>query len=642
MNSVMDDNKLLTLINGDRIRLERFCKMLFEVADLQYASPATISRCGMVYVDPRNLGFEPFWHKWMIRWTKSKEKYETLIDALNELYPKYIPPLMARIFDGVEREETFKPLDFAFPRTNLNVIQQLTRLLDAMLDVEGNQDADVIECTFIYAIVWSLGACLTNESKKVFEELLKKVAGRHVPTPVFDFYYDYNKSAPPAIRNWSNWDKHDLKYVPPPDGKFSKILVPTVDTKRFSFLLSLMVKEKYPCMFVGESGTAKSVIISNYLASLPSDNYMRLNINFSSRTASLDLQTTIEDNIDKRSGRVFGPKILGKKLIIFIDDLHMPKVDTYGTQQPIALLKFLIERGYLYERGGNLDMKIIKETQYVSALLPPSVATMVDPRLLSLYTTFNLMFPSHENLQRIYNSILKTHVAPFPPEITECVEKITECTLKLYKQIVDQLPRTPVKFHYIFNLRDLSRIYEGLTRSTVDKFTTKEQFVRLWRNECTRVFSDRLITEEDRKLVCEKMIPDLIKSSFDDCSEYAMKEPLLFGDYMTAQPAELDYADPRLYEDCKDFEMVKAKFDRLLADYNDDEKMKEMNLVLFNDALEHLTKIHRIIRFPRGHALLVGYGGSGKQSLTRLSAYAAGYKIFMIQLTRGYKEKEFR
>jgi dynein heavy chain len=57
MNSVMDDNKLLTLINGDRIRLERFCKMLFEVADLQYASPATISRCGMVYVDPRNLGF---------------------------------------------------------------------------------------------------------------------------------------------------------------------------------------------------------------------------------------------------------------------------------------------------------------------------------------------------------------------------------------------------------------------------------------------------------------------------------------------------------------------------------------------------------------------------------------------------------
>lgn len=148
-------------------------------------------------------------------------------------------------------------------------------------------------------------------------------------------------------------------------------------------------------MFVGESGTAKSVIISNYLNSLPSDNYMRLNINFSSRTTSYDLQMTIEDNLDKRSGKIYGPKIPGKKLIIFIDDVHMPKVDTYGTQQPIALLKFLIERGYFYERGGNLDQRIIKDTQFVTAMLPPSVATTVDPRFLSLFSTFNLMFPSH-------------------------------------------------------------------------------------------------------------------------------------------------------------------------------------------------------------------------------------------------------
>lgn len=65
MNSVMDDNKILTLANGDRIRLQNWCKMLFEVFDLQYASPATISRCGMVYVDPKNLGYRPFYEKWL-------------------------------------------------------------------------------------------------------------------------------------------------------------------------------------------------------------------------------------------------------------------------------------------------------------------------------------------------------------------------------------------------------------------------------------------------------------------------------------------------------------------------------------------------------------------------------------------------
>jgi len=111
---------------------------------------------------------------------------------------------------------------------------------------------------------------------------------------------------------------------------------------------------------------------------------------------------------------------------------------------------------------------------------------------------------------------------------------------------------------------------------------------------------------------------------------------------MKASPADPDVIDPKLYMDCGGYEDVKKKFDALLVDFNEDDNNKEMNLVLFKDALEHLTKIHRIIRFPRGHALLVGFGGSGKQSLTKLATYTAGYDIFGITLTRGYREREFR
>jgi len=121
-----------------------------------------------------------------------------------------------------------------------------------------------------------------------------------------------------------------------------------------------------------------------------------------------------------------------------------------------------------------------------------------------------------------------------------------------------------------------------------------------------------------------------------------MQNPLLFGDFLTSNPSDETFIDPRLYEDCGDYENVKKKFDWLLQEYNYDENNIEMNLVLFDDALSHLTKIYRIIRFPLGHALLVGFGGSGKQSLTKLCTYSARYKLFTITLTRGYKEKEFR
>lgn len=132
MNSVMDDNRILTLANGDRIRLLKHCVMLFEVYDLQYASPATISRCGMVYVDPKNLGYAPFYERWA---KNKKEEYgEIMYESLNELFQKYVPACIDRIFEGMTGgDEIVEPMRFITPRTNLNLVRQLCTLFDSMI-----------------------------------------------------------------------------------------------------------------------------------------------------------------------------------------------------------------------------------------------------------------------------------------------------------------------------------------------------------------------------------------------------------------------------------------------------------------------------------------------------------------------------
>jgi len=90
---------------------------------------------------------------------------------------------------------------------------------------------------------------------------------------------------------------------------------------------------------------------------------------------------------------------VGKKLVMFIDDLNMPQIDKYGTQPPNALLKFLVERNELYQRSGELDLRSIIDMMYVGCVSPPGGSNnSVDPRLMSLFNVFNVTFPSKESI----------------------------------------------------------------------------------------------------------------------------------------------------------------------------------------------------------------------------------------------------
>uniref|UniRef100_A0A8C9J6D4 Dynein axonemal heavy chain 10 n=1 Tax=Panthera tigris altaica TaxID=74533 RepID=A0A8C9J6D4_PANTA len=639
MNSVMDDNRLLTLANGERIRLQAHCALLFEVGDLQYASPATVSRCGMVYVDPKNLKYQPYWKRWVNQIQNKAEQ-----SNLESLFEKYVPYLIDVIVEGTVDGRRGEKLKTVVPQTDLNMVTQLTKMLDALLEGEI-EEPDLLECYFLEALYCSLGAALLEDGRIKFDECIKRLASLpsvdtegewaspgempgHLPT-MYDFHFDS------AQKKWIPWNKLVPEYVHVRERKFIDILVHTVDTTRTTWMLEQMVKIKQPVLLVGESGTSKTATTQNFLKNLNVDMNIVLIVNFSSRTTSLDIQRNLEANVEKRTKDTYGPP-MGKRLLVFMDDLNMPKVDEYGTQQPIALLKLLLEKGYLYDRGKELNCKSIRDLGFIAAMGKAGGGrNEVDPRFISLFSVFNVPFPSEESLHLIYSSILKGHTSVFHESIMAVSDKLTFCTLALYKTIVQDLPPTPSKFHYIFNLRDLSRIFNGLLLTDPGRFQTVTQMVRVWRNECLRIFHDRLINEADKQLV-QDHIGNLVMEHFNDDMEVVMRDPILFGDFRTALQEE----ETRIYEDIQDYEAAKALFQEILEEYN--ESNTKMNLVLFDDALEHLTRVHRIIRMDRGHALLVGVGGSGKQSLSRLAAFTAGYEVFEILLSRGYSENNFR
>ena len=109
-------------------------------------------------------------------------------------------------------------------------------------------------------------------------------------------------------------------------------------------------------------------------------------------------------------------------------------MDQYGTQQPIALLKMLLERRGCYDRGKDLNWKGFRDLDWVAAMGKPGGGRNdVDPRFISLFSVFNMTFPAEESLYHIYNSILNGHVQPFVKEIQDLVPQITKMTMELYQ-----------------------------------------------------------------------------------------------------------------------------------------------------------------------------------------------------------------
>jgi dynein heavy chain len=192
------------------------------------------------------------------------------------------------------------------------MVQQLCNLLAYMLSGAPNlQEFSELEAVFLFCATWSFGGALQDNSRGKFDLILKEIS--QLPTIESDAVpvgcsqlpgaqptlFDYKFS--PDDARWLPWSLLAPEYLPVPDAPFNTIMIPTGDTMRNSWLLNACLKTRRPVILCGQSGSAKSVIISKLLEGLNSDTMHSLTMNFSSRTTAADVQRIVEDNIEKRS-----------------------------------------------------------------------------------------------------------------------------------------------------------------------------------------------------------------------------------------------------------------------------------------------------------------------------------------------------
>lgn len=243
--------------------------------------------------------------------------------------------------------------------------------------------------------------------------------------------------------------------------------------------------------------------------------------------------------------------------------------------------------------------------------------------------------------------IQKSHPRGFSKEFDPCIDEIVGATLTIYNDAKLNLLPTPAKSHYLFNLRDFSRVIQGVLLSVPEATEDVNSMRRLWVHEVLRVYGDRLVEDGDRTWLFENLC-STVKNSFNtDPSR-------LFGRLVEKdkQLQESDFrqliycdftnpkADTKNYVEVQDLEELRRVVEAYLVEYNNMSK-KPMNLVLFRFAIEHLSRICRIIKQPRSHALLIGVGGSGRQSLTRLASHICDYELFQVEITRLYGPYEY-
>ena len=267
-------------------------------------------------------------------------------------------------------------------------------------------------------------------------------------------------------------------------------------------------------------------------------------------------------------------------MTVFVDDINMPVINEWGDQvrqfvgvvDVTSHIMFIVRtvqitneivrqlmamKGfYSLEKPG--DFTNIVDIQFLAATIHPGGGRNdIPPRLKRQFVVLNCTLPSNASIDKVFSVIGCGYFCAergFGGDIVSRVLDIVKATRKLWQATKVKMLPTPAKFHYVFNLRDLSRIWEGMLHVDKETVTSFELFLSLWKHECIRVIADRFTNAPDKEWFDKAITRTILEDLGEDIVKLIPEEPY-FVDFLRDppeatgdEPDDVELEAPKIYE----------------------------------------------------------------------------------------------
>ncbi|KAG7479776.1 cytoplasmic dynein 2 heavy chain 1 isoform X1 [Solea senegalensis] len=622
LNSVLDDNRLLTMPSGERIQFGPNVNFLFETHDLSCASPATISRMGMIFLSDEDIDVGALVKSWLSG--QPEECRSNLENWLGDYFQ--------RALDWVIKQNDF-------------VVE--TSLVGTVFNGLSHLNAVTERGQFIVGLLRGLGGNLNFKTRQEFAKELMSWARESPPDSrkPLDTYYDTDSGHLTAYR----FQRPEGLTLEQLSHTRALPVIETPDMQRGLDCFSpwLTAQHRQPFMVAGPEGCGKGMLLRHAFSRLRSTQVAV--VHCSAQTSSRHVLQKLSQTcllLSSNTGRVFRPKDC-ENLVLYLKDINLPKPDKWGTSNLTAFLQQVLTYKGFYDE--NLEWVSLENIQVVSSMSTGGAAGShsLTSRFSSIVRICTIDYPDREQLQTIYSAYLQPVLQHSLG--SQATWASTGKTHQLAGSLVQLYEQVKAKFtvddhsHYLFTPCILTEWVLSLLRYdlTAAQSNVTDSVLEVVSYEARRLFRDRLVSAKDHHSF-DNILSSIIRGDWGSdaldnvtdgfyvtwgASEGAVMAPGQSLPPHGKQVGRLDSAD------------LKQVIQKGVVLYSRDNR--ELDLLLFTEVYDFVSRVDRVLSRPGGSLLLAGRSGVGRHTATCLVSHMHGYTLFTPKMSRGYALKHF-